>query len=95
MPPPIESASLDLHLESRAFYLYQFSTNHAQIPRKILDRIITPDGNGFVSVTRTNEEVSIVLDDELENNEEMAVSKWKCIRVQGPMELSAYFFKSG
>lgn len=90
MPPPAESVVLDLHFQPKTFYLYQFLPSHA-LSKQTLDLIVTHQENSdrFISITRTGEEISIVSDGKLDEPQKgVRMSKWSCIRVQGPMELS-------
>jgi len=43
--------------------------------------------NGFYSITRTEEEVSIICLDETEIKSESSSSGWKCLKVSGPLQL--------
>jgi hypothetical protein len=43
--------------------------------------------DGFYSITRTEEEISIVCLDEISINSRSSSSGWKCLQVSGPLQL--------
>ncbi|MFC2098262.1 ACT domain-containing protein [Bacteroidota bacterium] len=45
-------------------------------------------GEGFFSVTVTDEEVSVVCLEDIEIDSEQSSPSWKCIKVAGPLELN-------
>lgn len=85
---PKETENLHLHLLPTRFQLAQFGPDDA-IPAEVLGLMSKP-GPGFLSVTRTGEEVSVVSD--MISPDLFPVSEeggsWRCIRVQGPMAFS-------
>ena len=58
-------------------------TIHRLHPDREIPGIIT----GFHSVTRTNDDISIVCLDEVEIDSEERSPGWKCLKVSGPLEL--------
>ncbi|KIJ54468.1 hypothetical protein M422DRAFT_220707 [Sphaerobolus stellatus SS14] len=94
MPPQSTSSSIHLLIQPSTFYLVQFKASEP-IPPSIIAKLVEP-GSGtttkFLSVTRTDEEVSIVSDfvldaGELDGETKREVAKWLCMKVAGPMNL--------
>ena len=79
-PPPSDHAAFHLHLLPQPFYLKQFPVDQP-IPPELITALTS--SNTFLSITRTNDEVSVVgqADDETE-----VQAEWRCIRIAGPMD---------
>jgi len=92
MPPPSNSDAFHLHILPRTFTLLQLSPSSG-LPKRIADHLVHPSSQipsaaaYFVSVTKTRDEISIVTDTPVED---VAGEKtlWRCIKIQGPMELA-------
>jgi len=85
MPPPIDHPSLYLHVLERPYFVTQLRPNVA-IPAPFLEALAWADSGRFLSITRTLEETSIAgeVDDVFPVDAED--SKWRCIKIAGPME---------
>lgn len=89
MPPSSSNAALHIHLRPQYFHLLQLEPGKP-LPQSVLDALATPsDGSGFLSVTRTKEEISIVSDHEIivEGGRKQDGKLWRCFQLQGPMDL--------
>ena len=91
MPPPSNHASLHLQVLPKRFFVARLQSSVGLPP--CASRLFTEsDTTSFFSVTRTSEEISLVgeshkwMPDSLKQ-----YSRWRCIRVKGPMEHSEYF----
>ncbi|KAG8965752.1 hypothetical protein FRC03_000202 [Tulasnella sp. 419] len=86
MPPSSDSHTLNLHIVPRKFFVTQLAPSDP-IPPSILERLVTGDHSCFISITRTSEEISIVLDGEIDSDwTNLKVTEWRCIKVEGPMD---------
>ncbi|KAG8932680.1 hypothetical protein FRC02_000783 [Tulasnella sp. 418] len=86
MPPSSDSHTLNLHIVPRKFFVTQLAPSDP-IPPSILERLVTGDDSCFISITRTSEEISIVLDGEIDSDwTNLKVTEWRCIKVEGPMD---------
>jgi len=91
MPPPSDHDALSLELLNDIFAVQQIPVDEP-IPSHVLRRLGEPGGSeqlNFVSITRTNEEISIVYNatqspDVPDADQELA--KWRCIKIRGPMD---------
>ncbi|KAI0785794.1 ACT domain-containing protein [Abortiporus biennis] len=83
MPPPSPSdhVSFRLHLSDKIFYVKQFNPSD-NIPVDYLNSLQT-NSSKFISITRTNEEISIVGETDDVSDKD---ASWKCIRIAGPMD---------
>jgi len=84
MPPPSDHQSLYLHVLDPLYFVTKIQPN-ATIPASFIDALGSDSGR-FLSITRTADEISIAgeVNDILPvNNED---SKWRCIRIMGPMD---------
>lgn len=70
-----------LKLLDEIFSIHRFHAS-AGIPRQVLR-------NGFYSICRTDEELSIVCPSALELPSERCDPDWACIQVQGPLSLDS------
>ncbi|KAH7106104.1 ACT domain-containing protein [Auriculariales sp. MPI-PUGE-AT-0066] len=88
MPPPSPSPALHLQLLSQRFAVFQLAANERP-PPGLLDALCDPANQKFVSITRANDELSIVCDRECltEGDATRAPEQWMCIKVVGPMDL--------
>ena len=84
MPPPSAHPSLYLHVLDPLYFVTQLQPN-ATIPASFIGALSSNSGR-FLSITRTTDEISIVgeVNDILPVNAED--SKWRCIRIAGPMD---------
>ncbi len=83
-PPPADHPSFRLCMLERPFKVVQLKPDEA-IPETYM-RMLTeraPAEGRFISLTRTNEEVSIVLEC---SNAEETDAVWRCIKIAGPMD---------
>ncbi|KAJ7610811.1 ACT domain-containing protein [Roridomyces roridus] len=83
MAPPIDHPCLLLHLLPDTFFVRKFE------PSKIgetFQDLLSKDDGGFLSITRTSEELSVVgrYKDGMEGYEEFAT--WRAFKIAGPME---------
>lgn len=86
MPPPEPSdhAAFHLRLLDQPFFVRQLKSGSAISP-KFLDALTGSTGR-FISITTTDEEISIVgelSEDEASDGEE---ALWRCIKIAGPMD---------
>ncbi|KAI0352895.1 hypothetical protein OH77DRAFT_744013 [Trametes cingulata] len=82
-PPPADHTAFRLHLLERPFKVLQLKPDQ-KIPEDHL-RLLTgvaAENGAFISVTRTDEEVSVVLS----SNEDDEAATWRCIKIAGPMD---------
>lgn len=79
-PSPVDHEAFRLNLLDGSFYVKQLKPDEL-IPEPILNKLTTPSAE-LVSITRTDEEISIVGKAE-EGDSEAA---WKCIKIAGPMD---------
>lgn len=86
----LNTLCLHLHLFKCPFFVKQLSTNEP-IPVDFLQSVT--DGSGephklqtrFFSVTRTDEEISVVSEAEEDDGD----ATWRCIKVAGPMDFGS------
>ncbi|KIM70268.1 hypothetical protein SCLCIDRAFT_1207582 [Scleroderma citrinum Foug A] len=80
MPPLANHPSLHLQVLPQTFEVKQYSCSN-DIPAEVLDQLkITLSRPGLFSLTRTDEEVSVV--EEAHAGE----GRWRCIKIMGPMD---------
>ncbi|KIP11113.1 hypothetical protein PHLGIDRAFT_56853, partial [Phlebiopsis gigantea 11061_1 CR5-6] len=81
MPPPIDHPALHLHLLPRLFEVVKLEPDEP-VPAEHVQALIDPAAakGSFISVTRTDEEISIV------RQSDEPDAKWRCIKIAGPME---------
>ncbi|KAG8739719.1 hypothetical protein FRC10_005238 [Ceratobasidium sp. 414] len=91
MPPPSPSPALHLKVLKRPFRIFKLEPQ-APFPLSLLGVIQRPSTDEFMSITRNAGEVSVVTDHEFLQSDELGIceegKRWKCIKVQGPMEHS-------
>lgn len=87
MPPAADHPSLHLRLLPQTFYVIQQSTKDP-ISESLL-ALLTGDksGSNFLSITRTDEEISIIGECEDDEEHKKADGEWRCIKIAGPMDL--------
>ncbi|KLO15029.1 hypothetical protein SCHPADRAFT_927440 [Schizopora paradoxa] len=90
MSPPSDHVALSLELLDDVFVVQQVPTGDP-IPSHILERLGKSEGQGFISITRTDEEISIVYNavhapDESSDIQRLDLANWRCIRIKGPMD---------
>jgi len=85
MPPPSDHDALVLELLDDVFAVQQIPINES-IPNHVLKRLGESGGQNFVSVTRTNEEISIVYNSTHAPIVDQSLAKWRCIKIRGPMD---------
>ncbi|EIM92894.1 uncharacterized protein STEHIDRAFT_72016 [Stereum hirsutum FP-91666 SS1] len=84
MPPAVDHPSLHLRLLPQTFYVIQQNTKDP-ISESLLALLTgSKSGSKFLSITRTDEEISII--GQCEDTEEYK-GDWKCIKIAGPMDL--------
>ena len=92
MPPPSNHTSLHLQVLPKCFFVARLQAG-VRLPPCVLRLFTDSDARGFFSVTRTSEEISLVgeshewMPDSLKQ-----YSRWRCIKVKGPMEHGRCFF---
>lgn len=91
MPPPSNSPALHLKILPNQFRIFKLEPS-APFPLALLGVVQKPSTTEFMSITRNSEEVSVVTDHVFLKSDELRIcnegEKWRCIRVQGPMEHS-------
>ena len=81
MPPPSDNPAFALTLLPRPFKVVQRSLSDGLDVADLA--LLRGDGRGrFASVTRTDEEISVVYECEADEND----AKWRCIKIAGPMD---------
>ena len=93
MPPQTASPSLHLLIQPSTFYLTQLKAS-SPLPLPLVSQISTPSSSTtFLSITRTDEEISIVSDVDLglEGDVVERPTKWCCLKVAGPMDLGGSY----
>ncbi|KAI5120849.1 hypothetical protein M0805_007036 [Coniferiporia weirii] len=84
MSPPFDDPALSLILLNEQFVVQQLPVDH-RIPDVLLNLITRNISQGsLVSVTRTEEEISIVCDNTSITPSDLSL--WKCIKIKGPMD---------
>jgi len=82
MPPPSNDPSLNLEIQSHPFFVIRIEVEQG-VPQWALERL---DSGGFLSITRTSQEISIVggsypgIPDAL-----TGLLTWTCIKILGPL----------
>lgn len=84
-PPPSDHPAFHLRLLEHPFQVLQLKTNE-KIPEEYLKLVSDASASRFVSLTRTEEEVSIVL----ESDEENEAATWRCIKIAGSMDFGGW-----
>ncbi|KAI0832482.1 ACT domain-containing protein [Trametes gibbosa] len=86
MPPPepAESPEYRLRLLDRPFKVDQLEP-HESIPEEYIRMLTDPASAGgrFISLTRTDEEISIVVESASTQDNK---ATWSCIKIAGPMD---------
>ena len=93
MPPPHPSnhPAFQLSLLDRPFFVKQLKPEE-NIPPEFLALLTLNSSGRFISLTRTNEEISII--GEWANDSDIAEveASWRCIKIAGPMNFGASLF---
>jgi len=85
MPPLADHPSLHLQVLPQTFEVKQYSCSN-DIPAEALDQLkITLSRSGLFSLTRTDEEVSVV------GEAHTGEGRWRCIKIMGPMDFGYCF----
>jgi len=71
---------LQLNILENHFTIHRFPTNH-EIPNQVY-------GSQFYSISKTDEELSIVCNSTTQVNSEKSDTDWSCIKVEGPLDFS-------
>lgn len=94
MPPPspTDHKAFHLNLLENPFFVKQLKLDE-NIPPEYLKSLTDTNSKGFISITRTDEEISIVGEvvitgDETKFQEEEA--NWRCIKIAGPMDFGLH-----
>ncbi|KAH9846978.1 hypothetical protein C2E23DRAFT_742881 [Lenzites betulinus] len=86
MPPPdpADNPAFCLHLLKRPFKVEQLKP-YERIPHEYIRMLTDPvvAGDRFISLTRTDEEISIVVESA---STEDKTATWCCIKIAGPMD---------
>jgi hypothetical protein len=85
MPPPSNHPSLYLQILEQSCFVTQLQPN-AAIPAPFLEALRSNDSRRFLSITRTAEEISIVGEVSAILPVNADESKWRCIKIAGPMD---------
>jgi hypothetical protein len=89
MPPPSDSASLHLRHLEQPLYLYKIPPSHDLNVEIFLKVTAAQASGGFASLTVIGNEINVILDEELDaQGEGVVCSKWGCISIVGPLDLS-------
>jgi hypothetical protein len=85
MPPPFEHKAFNLALLPNPYFVKQLPAS-AELSENVLSLL---SGPGFISITRTPEEISIV-GEVINDPRVLSLSggdgEWRCIKIAGPME---------
>ncbi|KDQ63252.1 hypothetical protein JAAARDRAFT_120785 [Jaapia argillacea MUCL 33604] len=92
MSPPSNHPCLGLQLLPNPFFVIQIKVGD-QIPEGLLQRL-GGQGAGFINITRTDEEISIV-GESIPDQEVKYEAKWRCIKITGPMDFGLTGVLSG
>ena len=89
MPPPSTNPAFHLILLPRPFRVEQLRSSDA-VPSRYVDLLLNSSSAGrlsFVSVTRTEDEVSVVSEvgDDV-GEDELSRAQWRCVKIAGPMD---------
>jgi hypothetical protein len=94
MPPPSSHPSLFLRVLEQPFFVTRLQPN-AAIPAPFMEALSSDNSGRFLSISRTTDEISIVG----EVNSTLPVksydSKWRCIKIVGPMDFGLIAFDFG
>jgi len=71
---------LQLNILENHFTIHRFPTNH-EIPNQVY-------GSQFYSISKTDEELSIVCNSTTQVNSEKSDTDWSCIKVEGLLDFS-------
>ena len=90
MPPPrpVDHKAFQLCLLKNPFFVKQLEPD-ATIPSEYLESL-TNNSKVFVSITRTDEEISIVGEVANDSNEPEGEANWRCIKIAGPMDFGLW-----
>lgn len=93
MPPPSTSSALHLKVLVNPFRIFKLEPS-TPFPLALLGVVQKPSTEEFMSITRNSGEVSVVTDHVFYESDELGIceegEKWRCIKVQGPMEHSEF-----
>lgn len=86
MPPPSAHPSLSLHLLEGNYYIKQLHVAAPELPLLLDHFSQIHHCDGLLSITRTEDEISIIRQRDADEgtNEDMII--WRCIKVKGPMD---------
>ena len=71
---------LQLNILENHFTIHRFPANH-EIPNQVYE-------SQFYSISKTDEELSIVCNSTTQVNSEKSDTDWSCIKVEGPLDFS-------
>ena len=71
---------LQLNILEHHFTIHRFPANH-EIPNQVYE-------SQFYSISKTDEELSIVCNSTIQVNSEKSDTDWSCIKVEGPLDFS-------
>lgn len=71
---------LQLNILENPFTIHRFPANH-EIPSQVYE-------SQFYSISKTDEELSIVCNSTTQVNSEKSDTDWSCIKVEGPLDFS-------
>ena len=93
MPPPSNSSAFHLVTLPKPFFVVKLEPGQEIALAPCVIKDLTGGEGSFFSVTRTTEEVSVVGEAyTLMPSSYRERSTWSCIKIQGPMEHSVFYF---
>ena len=92
MPPPLEHPSLHLKVLDQTFIVCKFPPDTG-LPADVLSAITKPEAERqLFSLTRTQEETSLVFAVGDVTMSDPDLPRWRCIKIKGPMEFGSPYF---
>ena len=91
MPPPSNLPSFSLRVLEGHYVVQQLGVTSPELPALVMRISENPFNGGLMSITRTDEELSIVRPsspDEIIDGAQL----WRCIKVKGPMEFGLLLY---
>lgn len=83
MPPPLDHPSLTLSLLDDIYVVRKLDKD-VPLPDKMIEFLSRNPNETLVSITKTDEEISVVSSTLMDPGE--GLPKWRCIKVRGPMD---------
>lgn len=83
MPPPSDHPAFNLKVLPKIFFVKQLPSSDV-LSTQVLEALNS--SQGFFSITRTSEEISIVGELDESNPLNISDGDWRCIQIAGPMD---------